>query len=71
MVNKLIKNNNKKIYYIHGFLSSPESMKGELLKKKLNVLPIKYLDCKPEDLEISDCLKIIYDKIKKTMMKRY
>ncbi len=53
-----------KIYYIHGYLSSPQSRKGELLKEKLNVIPIKYRDCEPENLEISDCLKNIYDKIR-------
>lgn len=64
MANKLKQYDKKKIYYIHGFLSSPESRKGLLLKKKLNVIPIKYRDCKPDDLEISDCLKIIYNIIK-------
>jgi len=53
-----------KIYYIHGYLSSTQSRKGELLKEKLNVIPIKYRDCEPENLEISDCLKNIYDTIK-------
>jgi len=52
------------IYYIHGYLSSTQSRKGELLKEKLNVIPIKYRDCEPENLEISDCLKNIYDTIK-------
>ncbi len=59
-----LKQYDKKIYYIHGFLSSIESRKGILLKKKLNVIPINYRDCDPEDLEISDCLKTIYNKIK-------
>jgi len=52
------------IYYIHGYLSSIKSKKGRLLKEKLKVVPIKYRDCDPVDLEISECLKIIYDKIK-------
>jgi predicted esterase YcpF (UPF0227 family) len=30
----------------------------------MNVISIKYRNCKPENLEISNCLKIIYDKIK-------
>ena len=52
------------LYYIHGYLSNPESTKGLLLKDKLNVKPIKYRDCKPEDLVIAECLKRIYDEIK-------
>jgi predicted esterase YcpF (UPF0227 family) len=52
------------LYYIHGYLSSPESKKGLLLKEKLKVKPIKYRDCQPENLIISDCLKSIYDEIK-------
>lgn len=52
------------LYYIHGYLSSPEGTKGALLKEKLNVKPIKYRDCKPEDLVIADCLNHIYDEIK-------
>lgn len=39
-------------------------MKGKLFKQKLNAIPIKYRNCPPEDLEITDCLKIIYNVIK-------
>jgi len=52
------------LYYIHGYLSSPESTKGLLLKDKLNVKPIKYRDCKPENLDIGECLNCLYDEIK-------
>ena len=52
------------IYYIHGYLSSPQSRKGELLKEKLNAIPIKYRDCEPDNLKISECLKTIFKKIK-------
>lgn len=52
------------LYYIHGYLSSPEGTKGALLKEKLNAKPIKYRDCKPEDLVIVDCLNRIRDEIK-------
>ncbi|HDM25327.1 MAG: hypothetical protein DRJ99_00710 [Thermoplasmata archaeon] len=48
------------IYYIHGYLSSPNSEKGKLLKEKLGVIPIKYRDCKPEELVIRECI----DRIK-------
>ena len=44
-------------------MSEPDSTKGTLLKEKLNVTPIKYRDCKPEDLVISDCLKRIQKEI--------
>ena len=50
---------NIKLYYIHGYLSSPDSTKGTLLKKTLNAIPIKYRDCPPEKLKISECLKNI------------
>lgn len=49
------------LYYIHGYMSDPNSTKGVLLKEKLNAKAIKYRDCEPEDLIISDCL----DRIKK------
>ena len=53
-----------KMYYIHGYLSEPNSTKGMLLKEKLGVVPVKYRDCKPEELVISDCIKRIKDEIK-------
>jgi len=49
------------LYYIHGYMSEPNSTKGTLFKKKLNAKAIKYRNCKPEDLVISDCIT----KIKK------
>lgn len=52
------------IYYIHGYMSSPDSTKGTLFKKTLNAEPIKYRDCPPEKLVISDCLKRISCQIK-------
>lgn len=50
-------------YYIHGYQSSPQSTKGQLLKKELNVKPIKYRDCLPEKLEIKKCIKNIQKNI--------
>ncbi|MEF8878846.1 MAG: YqiA/YcfP family alpha/beta fold hydrolase [Candidatus Thermoplasmatota archaeon] len=47
------------LYYIHGYLSSPNSTKGSLFKKELNAEAVKYRDCKPEELVISDCVKEI------------
>ena len=52
------------LYYIHGYLSSPDSTKGIILNKKLNVKPIRYRDCEPEELIISDCVKKINETIK-------
>ncbi|UCF11623.1 MAG: alpha/beta fold hydrolase [Thermoplasmatales archaeon] len=51
-------------YYIHGYKSSPESNKGLIFKKKLGAVAIKYRDCEPENIVISDCLKRISDIIK-------
>lgn len=52
------------LYYIHGYLSEPNSTKGMLLKEKLNAIPIKYRDCSPEDLIISNCVAGIKKEIK-------
>ena len=49
---------------MHGYLSEPNSTKGALLKEKLNVVPIKYRDCQPEELIISDCVKRILAQVK-------
>jgi pimeloyl-ACP methyl ester carboxylesterase len=51
-------------YYIHGYESSPDSNKGVIFKEKLGAVAIKYRDCEPENLVISDCLKRISDIIK-------
>jgi predicted esterase YcpF (UPF0227 family) len=55
---------NIKIYYVHGYQSSPDGDKGTLFKEKLNAIPIKYRECEPEKLVISECLDEIYNKIK-------
>jgi len=52
------------LYYIHGYESSPDGAKGIIFKEKLNAKAIKYRDCKPEDLVISNCLRRIADEIK-------
>jgi len=53
-----------KLFYIHGYQSSPQGNKGLLFKEKLNIEAIKYRDCEPEELNISNCLKRILDVIK-------
>jgi predicted esterase YcpF (UPF0227 family) len=51
------------LYYIHGYLSAPNSTKGTLFKEQLNAIPIKYRDCEPEDLIVSDCVTRIIKAI--------
>jgi predicted esterase YcpF (UPF0227 family) len=45
-------------------MSAPDNTKGTLFKDKLNAKAIKYRDCKPEDLVITDCLARIKEEIK-------
>jgi predicted esterase YcpF (UPF0227 family) len=52
------------LYYIHGYLSEPKSIKGTLFKEKLNAKAIRYRDCEPGDLVVSDCVKRIEEEIK-------
>lgn len=52
------------LYYIHGYESSPYGTKGVLFKEKLGAIPIKYRDCNPEEIVISECLDLIYNDIK-------
>jgi len=52
------------LYYIHGYMSEPNSTKGTLFQKTLRAKAIKYRDCKPEELIISDCIKRIEKKIR-------
>lgn len=63
-LSKLNKIKTTKLYYIHGYQSSPNGDKGTLFKNRLDATAIKYRDCNPEDLEISSCLKQIYEVIK-------
>jgi predicted esterase YcpF (UPF0227 family) len=51
------------LYYIHGYMSAPNSTKGTLFKEKLSAKAIKYRDCEPEDLVISNCLERIKKEI--------
>jgi len=51
------------LYYIHGYLSDPNSAKGTLFRDKLGAKAIQYRDCKPEDLIVSDCLERISKEI--------
>jgi predicted esterase YcpF (UPF0227 family) len=44
-------------------MSAPNSTKGTLFKEKLSAKPIKYRDCEPENLVISDCLSEIKKEI--------
>ncbi len=51
------------LYYIHGYLSNPNSTKGTLFNEKLDAKAICYRSCEPEDLVIADCLKQINNEI--------
>jgi len=44
------------LYYIHGYMSEPNSTKDTLFKQTLNAKAIRYRDCEPEELKISDCI---------------
>lgn len=44
-------------------MSEPNSTKGTLFKEKLNAKAIKYRDCPPEDIVISDCISRIEKEI--------
>ena len=52
------------MYYIHGYLSSPQGAKGTLFQKTLNASPIIYRTCEPEQLRIPHCLDEISKIIK-------
>jgi pimeloyl-ACP methyl ester carboxylesterase len=47
------------LYYIHGYQSSPTGDKAQLFSHTLKAYPIPYRTCKPEDIDITDCLKNI------------
>lgn len=44
------------LYYLHGYESSPTSLKATLFKETLHAIPLSYREGKPEDLIISECL---------------
>jgi len=52
------------IYYLHGYQSSPTSVKGVLFKETLHAVPITYRTGPPETMVISQCLQNITDAIK-------
>ena len=51
-------------YYIHGYMSEPNSTKGTLFQNTLRAKAIKYRDCDPEDLIVSDCIERIEKEIR-------
>ncbi|MCD6411240.1 MAG: alpha/beta fold hydrolase [Thermoplasmata archaeon] len=50
------------LYYVHGYASGPDSRKGLLFKKKLGVIPIKYME--GEEVEVNKCLENIRKSIR-------
>jgi predicted esterase YcpF (UPF0227 family) len=51
------------LYYIHGYLSSPDGTKGVLFSRHLHAKAITYRESEPEDLVIADCLHQIAKEI--------
>lgn len=51
------------LYYVHGYLSSPDGDKATLFTDQLQAKAIKYRDVPPEKLVIADCLTQIQKKI--------
>lgn len=51
------------LYYIHGYLSTPDGAKGMLFHQTLGATAIAYRRGAPEDLVISECL----ERIQKTL----
>ncbi len=51
------------LYYVHGYLSTPEGSKGAFFKRALGAIPVKYRQCSAEDLVIADCLNEIKNVI--------
>jgi predicted esterase YcpF (UPF0227 family) len=51
------------LYYIHGYLSSPDGDKATLFTDQLQAKAIKYRDVPPEKLVIADCLTQIQKEI--------
>jgi len=51
------------LYYIHGYLSSPDGTKAMLFQESLNAYPIQYRTCEPKDLIVSECLCKIHEAI--------
>jgi predicted esterase YcpF (UPF0227 family) len=63
-MSKNTKYHNSKLYFIHGYQSSPNGDKAKLFREKLNATPITYRTCRPEDIVISDCVNRIADILK-------
>lgn len=53
------------IFYIHGYLSSPDGTKAQLFHQLLDAHPIRYRSIPAEQLVIKDCLKEIEKAIQK------
>jgi len=51
------------LYYIHGYLSSPDGDKASLFSEQLQAKAIKYRDVPPEKLVIANCLSRIQQDI--------
>ncbi|HUK50552.1 MAG TPA: YqiA/YcfP family alpha/beta fold hydrolase [Terriglobales bacterium] len=51
------------LYYLHGYLSGPNSRKGKLLRERFNALSINYHEGPPESLDVNEALRRIAETI--------
>lgn len=56
--------NSPKLFFIHGYESSPQAQKAMLLNQTLNATALKYRNGEPHQLVISECLKNISTSIR-------
>ncbi len=47
------------VYFIHGWLSSPNGEKAQLLKEHLNAEPLSYRDCEPQEINVDECINTL------------
>jgi predicted esterase YcpF (UPF0227 family) len=51
------------LYYLHGYLSGPNSTKGKLMRERFNALPIDYQQNQSEILDVDKSLREIMETI--------
>ena len=52
------------LYYLHGYLSGPNSAKGRLLREKLGAIPIQYHQGPPEHVNVDYALARIAESVR-------
>jgi len=51
------------LYYLHGYLSGPNSAKGKLLQEQLGAIPIEYNQGSPENVKVDEALALIAEAL--------